>query len=106
MTYSPKAVSSCVDNETVTVLAKIAPNMVMHTETDLSASLVMKEGAENPTLTPTTGHIRQNNHGYRLVHQNVYSTVLLLATAQASECLPMILMIEQTDYLYTYLLNQ
>jgi len=45
------AVLSWVDSETVTLLAKVAPDMFMHTETDPSASLAVKEGAENPTFT-------------------------------------------------------
>jgi len=49
-------VSSCVDSETVTLLAKIAPNMLMHTETDPIDSLAVKEGCANPTCTTARGH--------------------------------------------------
>ena len=54
------AVLSCVDSKTVTLLVKLAPDMLMHTETDPTTSNAVKEGAENPTLTPAI-HIRQNS---------------------------------------------
>ena len=54
------AVMSCVDSKAVTILAKTAPDMLMHTETDPTTSNAVKEGAENPTLTPAI-HIRQNS---------------------------------------------
>jgi len=53
-------VLSCVDSKTVTLLVKLAPDMLMHTETDPTTSDAVKEGAENPTLTPAI-HIRQNS---------------------------------------------
>jgi len=40
----------------VTLLAKIAPNMLMHTETDPIDSLAVKEGCANPTCTTARGH--------------------------------------------------
>jgi len=55
-TNSQKAVLSWVDSETVTFLAKTAPNMLTHTETDPLASLAVKEGSENPTFTSVRGH--------------------------------------------------
>jgi len=45
-----------VDSKTVTLLAKSAPNMLMHTGTDPSTSLAVKEGAENPTFTSERDH--------------------------------------------------
>ena len=55
-TNSQKAVLSWVDSEMVTFLAKTAPNMLTHTETDPSTSLAVKEGSENPTFTSARGH--------------------------------------------------
>jgi len=55
-------VPSCVDSETVTLLAKVAPNMLMHTETDPRDSLAGKEVCtDNPTCTTARDHKRQNS---------------------------------------------
>jgi len=40
----------------VTLLANSAPDMLMHTGTDPSTSLAVKEGAENPTFTSERDH--------------------------------------------------
>ena len=72
---------SCVDSETVTLLVKVAPNMLMHTEIDTSASLAVKEGSENPTCTSVRDHKRQNskkskcnkNASMQLIHYSVNS---------------------------------
>jgi len=55
-------VLSCVDSETVTLLAKIAPNMLMHTETDSRDSLAGKEVCtDNSTEATARDHKRQNS---------------------------------------------
>jgi len=48
---SQMAVLSWLDNKTVTVLAKTAPDMLTHTETDPSASLTGKTDCANSTCT-------------------------------------------------------
>jgi len=48
---SQMAVLSWLDNKTVTVLAKTAPDMLTHTETDPSASLTGKADCANSTCT-------------------------------------------------------
>ena len=45
------AVMSCVDSKAVTILAKTAPDMLMHTETDPSASATVKADCANSTCT-------------------------------------------------------
>ena len=49
--HSQTAVSSSVDNNTVTFLFKTAPDMLTHTESNPSASRTMLEDCSNPTVT-------------------------------------------------------
>jgi len=62
----------------VTLLVKIAPNMLTHTGTDPLASHAVKEGADNPTCTSASGHKNPNSKKVRCNREMQLQLLLML----------------------------